>query len=56
MASQKRWFYGIRGIEFVWHGTQSDPELIWHKRSFNYYDLENTLWSYYREECSENGK
>lgn len=52
----KKYFYGIRGIEFIWHGAWSDPELIWHGRSFNYYDLEDTLWSMYREECEEAGK
>lgn len=50
------WFYGIYGIELVWHGAWSDPELIWHKRSFNYFDVENTLYSYYKEDCSENGE
>ena len=49
-------FYEIRGIKFIWHGSWSDPELIWHRQSFNYYDLEDTLWSYYREECAETGK
>lgn len=49
------WFYGIYGIRFIWHGAWSDPELVWHKKSFNYYDLENTLWSMYQEECKENG-
>lgn len=47
------WFYGIYGIEIIWHGAWSDPELVWHKKSFNYYDLENTLWSYYKEERNE---
>lgn len=47
------WFYGIYGIEYIPHGEWSDPELIWHGKSFNYYDLENTLWSYYKEECSD---
>ena len=49
-------FYGIRGIRFIWHGAWSDPELIWHRQSFNYYDLEDTLWSYYRDECDEKEK
>ena len=49
------WFYGIYGIELIWHGSWSDPELIWHGKSFNYYDLENTLWSYYKEESDEKG-
>lgn len=48
----KSYFYGIYGIRFVWHGEWSDPELIWHGKSFNYYDVENTLYSYYSEEKS----
>jgi hypothetical protein len=51
----KQYFYGIRGIEFIWHGEWSDPELIWRGKSFNYYDVELPLWSEYRDECSENG-
>lgn len=47
---KKSYFYGIYGIRFIWHGAWSDPEIIWHGKSFNYYDLENTLWSYYQEE------
>jgi hypothetical protein len=47
---KKSYFYGIYGIRFIWHGEWSDPEIIWHGKSFNYYDLENTLWSYYQEE------
>jgi hypothetical protein len=49
------WFYGIYGIEYIPHGEWSDPELIWHNKSFNYFDVENALWSYYREEYAENG-
>lgn len=55
MKTVKKWFYGIYGIEFIWHGEWSDPELIWHKKSFNYYDIELPLWECYREECDENG-
>lgn len=50
------WFYGIYGIEMVWHGSWADPELIWHNKSFNYFDVENTLYSYYKEDCGENGE
>jgi hypothetical protein len=46
----KKWFYGIYGIEFIWHGEWSDPELVWHKKSFNYYDLENCLYDDFKEE------
>ena len=53
---KNNYFYGIYGIKFVWHGAWADPELIWHKKSFNYYDLENTLWDEYREECNAGDK
>lgn len=46
----KKYFYGIRGIEFIYHGEWSDPELIWHKKSFNYFDLENALFDCYKDE------
>ncbi|WP_406044103.1 hypothetical protein [Succinimonas sp.] len=52
----KQWFYGIRGIQFISHGEWADPELIWHGRSFNYYDIEMPLWEVYREECDERGE
>ena len=47
---KKLYFYGIYGIRLIWHGDWSDPELIWHKKSFNYYDLENYLWEVYNED------
>ena len=53
MKGAKEWFYGIYGIQFIWRGAWSDPELIWHGQRFNYYDLEDALWSYYHEECED---
>lgn len=52
----KNWFYGIYGIEIISHGAWADPELIWHGKSFNYYDVETPLYETYREECHEQGK
>lgn len=49
----KKYFYGIYGIEFVWHGTNADPELVWHSKSFNYYDVENPLYSDWKEDCEK---
>ena len=49
-------FYGIYGIRLVDHGAWCDPELIWHGRSFNYYDVENPLWVIYEVECEEENK
>lgn len=51
MKNNKKYFYGIYGIEFIWHGAWSDPELIWHKKSFNYFDVENYLYDVYREDA-----
>lgn len=41
------------GIEFVYHGNWSDPELIYDGKSFNYWDIEDALWSMFCEELSE---
>lgn len=49
-------FYGIYGINLVSHGKWSDPELIWHGKSFNYYDVENSLWDCYKEDCAEENR
>lgn len=54
-TNKNSFFYGIRGIYFIWHGAYSDPEITWHKHAFNYYDLEDTLWCVYREQCEDNG-
>ena len=48
-------FYGIPGIQIIWHGEWADPELVWNGQSFDYYDLEMPLWEVYREECDEAG-
>ena len=55
MAKDKAWFYGIQGIEFVWHGEWSDPTLIYKGREFNYYDIETPMWEIYKEDCEEAG-
>lgn len=47
------YFYGIYGIRLIWHGNWSDPEIIWHNKSFNYYDLETPLYETYLEEIQE---
>lgn len=45
---RKKYFYGIKRIEFIYHGDWSDPELIYKGHSFNYYDLENALVEDYK--------
>ena len=50
---KNNYFYGIYGIRMIWHGAWSDPELIWHGKSFNYYDVEIPLYENYIEECTD---
>lgn len=35
---------GIKGIQFVWHGEWSDPEVIIKRKRFNYWDIEEIIW------------
>lgn len=49
IKTKHRYFYGIYGIQLIWHGSWSDPELIWHRKSYNYYSLEDWLWEIYTE-------
>lgn len=46
-------YRGAEGIEFISHGEWSDPELIYDGLSFNYWDIENALWSMFCEELGE---
>ena len=43
-------FYGIDGVVFNWHGTNSDPSITYKGHEFNYWDVEETLWNYYTED------
>jgi len=50
MSNETKNFYGLDGIEFIWHGEWADPEVEYEGRRFNYYDLEDPLWEIFREE------
>lgn len=43
-------FYGISDIDFIYHGDWSDPEVRYKNQLFNYYDLEDSLYSIFKEE------
>lgn len=45
-------YYNIRGISYISHGAWVDPELVFCGKSFNLYDVENTLWDMYCEEAA----
>lgn len=38
-------YRGCNNIEFIWHNTQADPDLIYRGYTFNYYDVEGALWN-----------
>lgn len=48
-------FYGLEDVEFTVPNDTDDPTIFYNGNYYNYYDIEDTLWSYYREECEENG-
>ena len=49
------YYRGIRGIQFIWHGTNSDPELSYDGKTVNYWDVEDTLWEQYKDERKMKG-
>lgn len=55
MNKMKKWVYGIKGIEFIWNGQYNDPTLVYKGKIYNYFDFEDSMWSYYSEECEEKG-
>lgn len=46
-------WYGIPDIGFIWHNTQTDPELEYKGKRINSTIIEDAMWSQYREECEE---
>ena len=43
------YFYGIKGVRFIWHGTNSDPELSYKGIVLNYFFVEDYFWEYCKE-------
>ena len=50
MPNKNSYYRGIRGIHFIWHGSQADPELSYLGKVVNYYDVEEIVIDRYREE------
>ena len=48
--SVKNGYRGSKDIEYVWKGPWSDPELVYDGKTFNYWDIEDALWSMFLEE------
>lgn len=47
---EESWYRGCEDVEFIWNGTQSDPELEYLGHRFNYWDIEDALWQMFLEE------
>lgn len=47
-------WYGIPNIGFIWHNEWMPAELEYNGKTFNSDIVEDTMWSWYREECEEN--
>ena len=48
-------FYGLDDVEFTVPNDTDDPTIFYNDNYYNYYDIEDTLWSYYKEEREETG-
>lgn len=49
------YYRGIRGVQFIWHGSTSDPELSYRGKVVNYWDVEDTIWQEYKEDMQIKG-
>jgi hypothetical protein len=47
---KEKWWYGVPGIRMIWHGEWSDPELECDGYVANYWDVENTMYEYAKED------
>lgn len=52
----KSYLWGIRGVYFIWHGTNADPEVMYKGKVANYYDIEESMWAWYKDSCEILGK
>lgn len=47
-------FYGVPGVEYISHGEWNGPEVYYEGKTYNYHDLEDSLWELFQEDI-ENG-
>ena len=48
-------FYGLEDVEFTVPNDTDDPTIFYNGKYYNYYDIEDTLWSFYKEDCEDDG-
>lgn len=54
--NKKPTYRGVKGSVFIDHGDWSDPEIWYDGKTFNYWDVEDSLYSDYEEDCEEQGE
>lgn len=47
---QKPSYRGVPGTHYLWHGTQSDPEIFYNDEYFCYWSIEDDLWECFKED------
>ena len=55
VTTSKRLYRNVPGAIFIWHGDSADPEILYKNHLINYYNVEDSLWNSYKDECEENG-
>ena len=53
LAKLPNW-YGIEGIKFIWHNTQSDPEIEYKGKRCSCYIVEDTMWERWIHDNDDN--
>lgn len=52
-ATGMQYFLGIRGVEFIWNGAYSDPQIKYKRTIFNAWDIQEGLEDMYDEYVKE---
>ena len=52
---EKQMYRGISDVYILWHGEWADPELSYQGKVVNYWDVEETVIDWYREERQSMG-
>lgn len=51
----KMQYLNFKDIEYIWHGSWPDPELVYRGRHLNYWDVEEYFYDFYEQDMLEAG-
>lgn len=54
-AREKKWFYGIEGIQIIDRGEWSDPALIYKDKEISWFNMEDSLYNNFLEDGGKDG-